>query len=361
MKPSQADNTAPLPEPKPTRKPKRRGRLVLIMVGSVLLLLGVALFVAWERMIHMPGESYRDELPPLDDPQAELRKSLEADVRHLATTIGERNLDHYANLLRAADYVEGRLAESGYRVARQSYQVNGMDCHNLEAELSGAVKPDEIVVVGAHYDTAPGTPGANDNASGVAALLALADRLRDAKPARTLRFVAFTNEEPPHFQTPDMGSWVYARGCSQRNENIVAAISLETIGYYRDEEGSQVYPPPLSAFYPSQGNFIAVVGNVGSRPLVHRVIDAFRRHAKFPSEGGAVPGEITGVGWSDHWSFWQEGYQGVMITDTAPFRYPYYHQPEDTPDKLDFDRMTRVVDGLVPVVAELVEDDDQGS
>jgi hypothetical protein len=327
--------------------------MILIAVGIVLLLVAVGLFIAWEQMIHMPGESYQGELSPLEAPQVQLRGSLETDVTHLATTIGERNLAHYPELLQAADYVEQRFQEFGFDVHRQTFQVNGMDCHNLEVEIAGAEKPKEIVVVGAHYDTAPGTPGANDNASGVAALLAIAGRLRRAAPSRTLRFVAFTNEEPPYFQTPDMGSWVYARRCSQLSENLVAVISLETIGYYRDEPGSQVYPPPFSAFYPSEGDFIAVVGNVGSRPLVREVVDSFRRHAKFPSEGGAVPGEIIGIGWSDHWSFWQEGYQGVMITDTAPFRYPYYHHPQDLPDKLDFDRMTRVVDGLVPVVAEL--------
>ncbi|MEQ8785811.1 MAG: M28 family peptidase [Pirellulaceae bacterium] len=327
--------------------------MALLVFGIIVLLVAVGLFAAWERMIHMPGESFHGELPPLENPQVELRASLEADVEHLATAIGERNLAHYPQLLEAADYLEGRLREFGYKVQRQTFKVNGTDCDNLEVEIKGQKSPDEIVIVGAHYDTAPGTPGANDNASGMAALLAIAERMRDARPACTLRFVAFTNEEPPYFQTPDMGSWVYARRCRQRGENIVAALSLETIGYYRDEPGSQVYPPPLSAFYPSEGDFIAVVGNVGSRPLVHRVVDVFRRHAKFPSEGGAVPGDISGVGWSDHWSFWQEGYQGVMITDTAPFRYPYYHRPQDTPDKLEFDRMTRVVEGLIPVVADL--------
>jgi hypothetical protein len=130
-------------------------------------------------------------------------------------------------------------------------------------------------------------------------------------------------------------------------------LSLETIGYYKDRPRSQVYPTPLGMLYPDKGNFIGVIGNVRSRELVRQVVDSFRRHGKFPSEAGAIPGDVPGVGWSDHWSFWQEGYPGVMITDTALFRYPYYHLPQDTPDKLDFDRLARVAAGLEGVVREL--------
>jgi hypothetical protein len=312
-----------------------------------------AMFLAWWLMIRMPGKSYRGELHPLDDDLTSLRNELRRHVEKIAGEIGERNLQHYPQLLAAADYIQQELTAAGFEVTRQEYQVRGHAFYNLEAQLTGAVKPNEIVIVGAHYDSVVGTPGAGDNASGVAAMLALARRFAGRETARTLRFVAFANEEPPYFQTPDMGSWVYAQRCRKANENIVAMLSLETIGYYTDEPGSQQYPPPYGALYPSEGNFIAVVGNVGSRPLVHRVVDNFRRHAKFPSEGGAIPGDVPGVGWSDHWSFWQEGYPGVMITDTALFRYPYYHSPEDTPEKLNYAQMARVVDGLEAVIVEL--------
>ena len=173
-------------------------------------------------------------------------------------------------------------------------------------------------------------------------------------PTRTLRLVFFVNEEPPHFQTEHMGSWVYAKQCRKRNENVVAMLSLETIGYYSDDKGTQKYPRPLSLFYPSRGNFIAFVGNVSSRRLVRQVVGSFRRHARFPSEGGAIPGFVPGVGWSDHWSFWQEGYEAVMVTDTAPFRYPHYHLPSDGPDKLDYERTALLVSGLERVVEDLV-------
>jgi len=165
--------------------------------------------------------------------------------------------------------------------------------------------------------------------------------------------VAFVNEEPPYFQTEQMGSWVYARRCHERNEKITAMLSLETIGYYSDSPDSQKYPPPFNLLYPSTGNFIGFVGNTSSAALVRQVVGAFRQYEQFPSEGGAPPEAIPGVGFSDQWSFWQEGYPALMVTDTAMFRYPHYHQAEDTPDKIDFERMARVVRGLEKVIAVL--------
>ena len=202
----------------------------------------------------------------------------------------------------------------------------------------------EIVLVGAHYDSVFGAPGANDNGSGVAALLALARRFAGKQTHHTLRFVAFVNEEPPYFQTSQMGSFVYAGRCKARGDRIAAMISLETIGYFSDAPRSQTYPVAvLGAFYPKVGNFIGIVGDVRSRWLVRRAIAEFRKDGKIPTEGAALPAFIAGVGWSDQWSFWQHGYPGIMITDTAPFRYPHYHEATDTPDKLDYDRFALVV------------------
>ena len=185
-------------------------------------------------------------------------------------------------------------------------------------------------------------------------MLALAKLLADYKPEKTMRFVGFTNEEPPYFQNRgEMGSWVYAKSCRTADDNIVAVLSLETMGYFSDEENSQKYPPPLNAFYPSRGNFIGFVSNVGSSQLQRRVIKVFREHSSTPSEGASLPSSVPGVGWSDHWSFWQEGYPGIMITDTAPFRYPHYHEPTDTPDKIDFVILAEVTKSLVHVVKDL--------
>jgi hypothetical protein len=278
---------------------------------------------------------------------------LRADVAALAEGIGPRSVFQADSLERAAGYVTKRFEAFGFLVKRNEYRVGGVVCANLEVELLGAVKPEEIVVIGAHYDSVPQTPGADDNASGVAALLALAERWAKLMPERTVRFVAFANEEPIYFQTELMGSRVYAKACKARGDKIVAMLSLETMGYFSDEKKSQKYPFPLSLFYPSRGNFIAVVGNRESKALVKRVSKTMRTTKALPVESASLPGGLQGVGWSDHWSFWQEGYPAVMITDTAPFRNPNYHRETDTADTLDYVRLAAAVRGLGAVVAEL--------
>lgn len=302
-------------------------------------------------MIRMPSDSFQGVLPPLTDEQRKLQEELRTYVHHLADRIGERNLFCYKQLVAAATYIGTALTSFGYQVRRHSYQVSGQACENLEAEVQGKAKSADILLVGAHYDTVQGSPGANDNATGIAAMLALARTFATMTPSRTVRFVAFTNEEPPLFQSRHMGSRIYARQSREGNEKIVLMLSLETIGYYSDEPGSQSYPFPFSFFYPSTANFIAFVSNMENAPSVKQLLTAFRRHAQFPSEGGALWEWIPGVAWSDHWSFWKEGYPAIMITDTAPNRYPYYHTSADTPDKVDFARMARVVAGLQQVIA----------
>jgi Zn-dependent M28 family amino/carboxypeptidase len=227
------------------------------------------------------------------------------------------------------------------------------DPANLVLDLAGK-QPGPWLVLGAHYDTARGgTRGANDNGSGTAAALVLARRLATAPHALPVRVVLFANEEMPYFQTDAMGSLVHARGCKARGEQLRAMFSLETMGYFSDEPGSQKYPSPLDHVYPDRGNFIAFVGNAASRSLVRDSIERFRRHATVPSEGGALPSVLPGVGWSDHWAFWQQGYQAVMVTDTALFRDPTYHRTSDIASNLDFERLARVVVGLEKVVLEL--------
>lgn len=323
-------------------------RLALVAVVVI-----IAVGVCSCTMIRMPLKSYRGPLPPLDAEQAALRDALKCDVQKLAGDIGERNVSHPKALREAAEFVEASLRETGLKVTRQTFEAGGETCANFEAELPGSSLASEIVVIGAHYDSAPGAPGANDNASGVAATLALARKFASAKPARTIRFVAFVNEEPPYFKTEQMGSLVYARACRARGDNIVAMLTPETIGCFSDEKGSQKYPFPVGFFYPSAGNFIGFVGKTSQRSFVRRCVRVFREHAKFPSEGAALPSKLPGVDWSDHWAFWQVDYPALMITDTAPFRYAHYHTAEDTPDKLDYDRMTRVITGLEKVVEEL--------
>ncbi|WP_369076439.1 M28 family peptidase [Coleofasciculus sp. LEGE 07081] len=328
------------------------GAIRLAILGFILC---IVFFGGWLVMIRMPGESYKGELPQLTPQEVLLREALQQDVEKLAGEIGRRNYLYYDGLITATNFLEGSLKQAGYEVQRQGYEIDNQTYYNLEVEIPGAEFPEEIVVVGGHYDSAYTSFAANDNGTGSAATLELARLFAGKKPAKTLRFVEFVNEEPPFFQTDKMGSFVYAKRCRDRNENVVAMLSLETMGYYSDEIGSQQYPFPLDLIYPLQGNFIGFVGNTAFQLLVRKSIDSFRRHAQFPSEGAALPGMIQGVGWSDHWAFWQQGYPAVMVTDTAPFRYPYYHTEEDTPDKIDYERLARVVAGLEKVIADLVK------
>lgn len=299
----------------------------------------------------MPGKNISAAVP-LSPAEAALREELRADVQKLAGEIGERNMEHYSQLNAAVDFIEDSFSRAGLRPRRDTYEIREQACHNIETEIRGVLP--EIIVIGAHYDSVFGSPGANDNGSGVAAVLALARRFASANPKHTLRFVAFVNEEPPYFLSGEMGSLVYARRCKQRGDKISAMISLETIGYYSDAPGSQTYPSPgLGIFYPQVGNFIGFVSNVHSRTLLRRVVGLFRKHGKIPSEGASLPAFIPGVSWSDQWSFWQQGYPAIMVTDTAPFRYPFYHSSSDTPDKLNYDRFTLVVSGMEKVIQEL--------
>ena len=319
---------------------------VTIVVVAVLVLL-------WWFGMRMPGKNV-SKAGPLSPDEIVLGEELRANVQKLAGEIGERNMWHYAQLNAAADFIEDSFSQAGLQTRRDSYDMRGQTCHNIEAEIPGA-QP-EIILVGGHYDSVFGSPGANDNGTGAAATLALARRFATAKPKHTLRFVAFVNEEPPYFLSGEMGSHVYARRCKEHGDKISAMISLETIGYFSDAPHSQTYPSPgLGLLYPKVGNFIGFVSNVQSRALLRRAIALFRKNAKIPSEGASLPAFIPGVSWSDQWSFWQHGYPAIMVTDTAPFRYPYYHSASDTPDKLDYDRFTLVVSGMEKVIQELAK------
>lgn len=301
----------------------------------------------------MPGTTFSGPLPPTDESEKAAAVRLRADVTKIAGEIGERNVWRYDQLTATADYLEKSLADSGYKVSRQPYECEGKNVANLEATLAGGANADEIDLIGAHYDSVRGCPGANDNGTGVAAGLELARALVAAKPARSIRFVFFVNEEPPFFHSPLMGSVVYAKRSKERGEKIVAMLSLETIGFFSDEPNSQAYPPPFNKFFPSTGNFIAFVGDSSAKDLVSRCVASFRAHTRFPSEGCAVSDRIQGIGWSDHWAFTRQGYPAVMVTDTAPFRYRHYHTAEDTPDQVNYERLAKVTAGVGRVVLEL--------
>jgi Zn-dependent M28 family amino/carboxypeptidase len=335
---------------------RTRPNWTLRLVSAAVVLSLVAGLIWILQMTQMPLRSYSRPLPLLSSAQAELQGRLSAEVKYLSETIGERNVWRKGSLQIAVNHFRSDLQQAGYAVTERTYRAEGQDVSNLEVSVAGSESDSGTLVVGAHYDTVAGTVGADDNATGVAAVLELAHQLRGSKPRRNIRFVIFVDEEPPFFQTSSMGSLVYAQQLRRENVRVSAMISLEMLGFYSDAPGSQKYPALLGLFYPSRGNFLGFVGNSESRDLVRRAIRGFRESTAFPSEGIAAPAEWPGIGWSDQWSFWQEHYPAIMITDTALFRYPYYHTPLDTANRLDFDRMARAVEGIQHVVGSLSQE-----
>ncbi|MBI4097633.1 MAG: M28 family peptidase [Candidatus Levybacteria bacterium] len=320
----------------------------------------------------------------------ELKGRLKEHVEMLAHTIGPRSYEeHPESLERAATFLEETWQNQGYEVRRQTYHygayknwftyVKAGKGVNLEVTIRGREKPEEIVLVGAHHDSAGNAPGADDNASGDAALVEISREMRYAMPAKTVRFVAFSHEEPPYGGTRAMGSTRYAVEARKRGDNIISMMALDAIGYYSDQPGSQkqvvvsipnqpdTQPQEITSF-PDIGNFLAFVGHGGSRQLVEDAASVFRRNAAFPTEVVVAPvdglykfGEIAvlpepyeKVGWSDHASFWGQGYNNaIMVTDTGPLRNPHYHKNTEIVDSLDFNGLTLVTAGLTDVVRYL--------
>jgi len=263
------------------------------------------------------------------------------------------NVFHPDALHAAEDYITREWRQQGYDVRKQTYTAQGVECANLEITRAGNSPNNDVILIGAHYDSVLGSPGANDNGSGVAALLELSRLFKDVAPETSLRFVAFVNEEPPFFFWPSMGSMVYAKAARQRGDPIRFMISLETIGYYRDQPGSQTYPPLLKHFYPDTGNFIAFVSNLRSRHILRDCVRAFSAATDFPVQSIAAPALVPGISLSDQLAFWRHGYKALMITDTAFYRYPYYHTAQDTPDKLDYEPFTEMTNGLFLMLCRL--------
>jgi len=316
-------------------------------------MLAILSFIAYTMW--MPGTQFRGRLPAPSSDVLSVAAALKTHVVALSQVVGERRVELEDSMGRAQHYLveaAGEIAaRTGSAVHLEDVGVNGGHAKNVFWELPGASS--ELVVVGAHYDSAEGAPGADDNASGVAATLELARRLSTRRFQRTIRFVLFANEEPPYFQNPGMGSLAHARGARQRGERIAAMLSLESIGYFSDAPHSQNYPHFIGFLYPDRGDFIAFVGNLDSRSLVRRAVGTFRSKTQFPSEGAALPARVPGIDWSDHWSFWQFGYPAIMVTDTAIFRNPHYHEHSDAPGTIDYVKLAAVTTGIQSVVEEL--------
>ena len=283
-----------------------------------------------------------------------LARKLSRHVWTLSEEIGERHFEQPGSLDRAAQYIEQEFRACGLAPSRQS--IGKLPFYNVVAQIPGATKPDEVIITGAHYDTVWLSPGADDNASGVAALLEIACLLAPDRHDRTLRFVAFANEEQPFAGTENMGSRAYVHSLNAGKENIIAMYSLEMLGYYSDKPHSQKYPAPLRWFYPDTASFIAFVGNVPSSLLLLRSIRSFRRHSDFPAEGLVMPERvIPDIRRSDHASFWDAGMPAVTVTDTSFYRNANYHTVGDVARTLDYDKMAAVVTGLHGMLAVLAQ------
>jgi hypothetical protein len=300
------------------------------------------------KYVCMPGRSYCGKPPELTD----LEKSIESNCRKhidmLAAQIGERHFALPHKLAESVDYLRNELTACGYNVEAHEFRLPEGTGTNLVATLPGRSR--RMFVIGAHYDSIPGCAGANDNASGTAAVLELGRLLAGNPLDMTLRFVLFANEE--HVGTPaeHMGSYLYARHCHAVGDEIAGMWSLETIGYFSEEKDSQHYPSPLDVFYPTTGNFIGFIGNELSSHWIRSSVRAFRQVAEVPSQGIAAPITFKDVDRSDHWGFCQFGYPALMVTDTANFRYPHYHTAGDTADRVNYEQLARLITGLAATI-----------
>lgn len=277
--------------------------------------------------------------------EEKVKENLYRHVETLSVRIGERHLWKESSLKKAEEYIDSELRSYGYRVWHQTYPCYDQEVSNLIVEKSGGGKKG-LIVVGAHYDTVPGTPGADDNASAVAGLLELARLHQEKKIQKSIVLVAFVNEEPPCFGFSNMGSMVYANYLKERGCEVEVMISLEMIGYFRKERIQRFPLPGMGFFYPKTGDFIGVVGNLPSHHYVRLIKNGIRKYSRIDARSLTAPEFFGGINLSDNYSFWRFGYRAVMVTDTSFFRNPNYHQETDTIDTLNFDRMMEVIKGL---------------
>lgn len=323
-----------------------------VVKGVAALALGLAALAFYS--LWLPGRSHTGPLPALSAEERQLADRLKA---HITTIASEpHNTRHPAALERAAVAIEAAFRGEGYSPQSQTYEADGASVRNVWVQLDpeGGGAAHDALVVGAHYDSAGDAPGANDNGSGTAAVLELARLLKTHKPKRTrIYLVAFTNEEAPFWGTADHGAARFADMLLSRGETIRGMLSLETLGWFDDAPGSQRYPAPFNWIYPDVGNFVAFVGMPGSRTWLHDVLEPFRRNAHVPTIGGIAASFIPGISWSDHAPFADRGIPALMLTDTAPFRYPHYHRATDTPDKVNVEMLARITLALQGTLLEL--------
>lgn len=347
------------------------GLLLVWILVSCLIVQGCSIYYRTA-----PTDTRDEPIHPLTPSELALATSLRADVEHLSSAIGPRALPVWSVAVReevdspeilvdqhripgplfdTALWIEDRLRAMGHTPDRIAYEIDGAEVWNIEVVIPAGERVAPSVVIGAHYDTLAGTPGADDNASAVAALLALADRLRDSAPKRTLRLVWFVNEEQPFLRTRYMGSRVYAESLESRGIDVVGMICLDMLGYYDDAPGSQRFPPLVGHSLPDTGDFIGFVAVRADYRFMRETLHDFRASTRLPAEGVALRGDVR----SDHWWFVELGVPSVLVTDTAEYRNPHYHEPSDTAETLDYERLALCVVGLEGLVQRLAAGDEQ--
>lgn len=277
---------------------------------------------------------------------------LRSHVVMLSETFAPRNYKRIWNLNKCADYISQQFEAAGADVSEQTYEVEGREYRNIIACFGP--ETDSRIVIGAHYDSYQDTPGADDNASGTAGLIELARLFGKAELKQRIELVAFTLEEPPFFRTGNMGSARHAYALRMDDVEVELMICLEMIGYFSDEPGSQIFPSAmLKMIYPDTGNYIAVIGSMGERRQAKFFKEIMRGATDLPVESMCAPKDFPGLDFSDHLSYWKNGYKALMITDTAFMRNGRYHGSADTADTLDYDRMAKVVLGVYEAVMEM--------
>jgi hypothetical protein len=323
---------------------------------SLVILFIAFLFLSYWYMMKCEGNWRGDPLEKKMKMEfIEIKKGMESDIEYLQI-LGPRNSENdasYKQLRKCEEWIRQRWESQGFTVKKHTFSVEGKDYSNLEIEIKGRTLPSEIIIISAQYDTLPDSPGANNNGSGMAILFAVSNLLRNYNPDRTIRLIEFVNEEDPFFGSEKMGSYQYAKKCRQKGEDIRVMLSLDALGIYKNETGSQKLPFPFSMFYPDRGNFLAFIGNLNSRKYMKEATRGFKKGSSFPIEAGVVPKWVEGAGWSDHLSFWKFGYPGIMVTDTGGFRSPSHTTKEDTMEKLNFEAMSRIVIGMYTCAVHL--------
>jgi len=328
---------------------KKRTFIIFSAVILIILLAIIFNYYDLNRTVYKNAVLIKRSMPK-DINKSNLSKS----VLKLSDDIGSRGYNQKDALGKSIEYISSEFKSYGYDLNIQTYTVNDIKYQNIWVEKKGAISPDKVLVVGAHYDTVIGTPGADDNASGVAGLLELARLLADVPMDKTVQFVAFTLEEPPFFRTRHMGSYIYAKSLKDKVADVEGMICLESIGYFVDAPGSQMFPLPFLRFiYPEKGNFITFVSDLSSKGFLERAKKSFMNGTDLPIESFSALSIVPGVDLSDHRSFWKFGYKAIMVTDTAFYRNPNYHGPGDLADTLDYARMAEVVLGVRMTILDL--------